>query len=304
MPRRVDYDERDNGEPEDREPRGKGPRRTSALAIWSLILGLSSVCLCLFTGIPAMICGGLSVLNISNSKGRLGGMGMAIAGGLLGLFGTCGSTSLIGYLGYTKGYSAVDRTVANNNLKQIGLSMHAIHDATGAFPPAAADPRNRKPGLSWRVHILPYIEQNFLYQQFKLDEPWDSPNNRRLLDQMPPQYAAGRKRPGQTTTPFRVFVGGGAAFEKDRGIRMTEITDGTSNTILVVEATEEVPWTKPDELEYSPTAPLPKLGSPDRSDFLVLMADTSTRSLSKSIREATLRAAITRAGGELLGPDW
>ena len=62
-----------------------------------------------------------------------------------------------------------------NNLKQIGLAMHNFHDSYGGFPAAYSTDKNGKPLLSWRVHILPFVEGQALYRQFKLDEPWDSP---------------------------------------------------------------------------------------------------------------------------------
>src|SRR5262245_66453972 len=96
--------------------------------------------------------------------------------------------------------------------------MHAYHDVNNALPPADGKLPGGKQTLSWRVHLLPYIEQQSLYQQFHLDEPWDSPHNQMVLNSypMPPQYAYGKPRPGQKTTPFRVFLGGGAAFERGK----------------------------------------------------------------------------------------
>src|SRR5207249_2796575 len=77
------------------------------------------------------------------------------------------------------------RTVSQNNLKQIGLAMHNYHDTYRHFPPQALTDKNGKPLLSWRVAVLPFIEQDNLYRQFKLDEPWDSEHNRKLLERMP-----------------------------------------------------------------------------------------------------------------------
>ncbi len=204
--------------------------------------------------------------------------------------------------------AAAARTQSMNNLKQIGLALHNFHDANRAFPAHAIYSRDGKPLLSWRVAILPYIEQDALYRQFKLDEPWDSEHNKKLIAQMPKIYlppdAPPTTEPGQTY--YRAFVGGGAVFERGpRARKITEIADGTSNTILVVEAAEPAVWTKPDDLPYDPAKPLPKLGTAWRpAGFLALLADGSVRMVAPTIGEKTLRAAITAAGGEPLGADW
>jgi len=198
---------------------------------------------------------------------------------------------------------AAARTQSANNLKQMALAMHSYHDTYRMFPPAAICDANGKPLLSWRVAILPYIEQQELYRQFKLDEPWDSAHNRKLIPQMPSTYAlpAAHKKPGETH--YRVFVGGGAGFEWSKGTRIFDITDGTSNTILAVEAAESVPWTKPDELVYDAKKPLPKLGNfYGNGRCNVALFDGSVRFLANDLPEQTLRALITRAGGEAIPP--
>ena len=200
---------------------------------------------------------------------------------------------------------AAFRIQAGLNLYTIGLAMHSYHHRTGTFPPAAICDEQGKPLLSWRVALLPYIGQQKLYEQFKLDEPWDGPNNSKLLPLMPKEYAlaiASSTPPGHTY--FRVFVGNGAAFEPDRGVPLDEFTDGPHNTILVVEAATAVPWTKPEELPYDPNGPLPALGGHFRGRFGVIRGDGSDFFAPNDISQQTLRAAITRNGGEPMGPDW
>ncbi len=276
------------------------PPRMSTLALTSLLLGISSLCLCVFTGLPAIICGGISLASISRSGGRLTGGILAVFGLILGLIGTCGSTGGFGYLGYSAYQYYEAERLTRTNLRQIGMALHNYHDNYNHFPPAATVTRDGKPGLSWRVLILPYIEQDVLYKQFKLDEPWDSPNNRPLLDRMPAIYASGRKQSGQTTTRFRVFVGPGAAFERNVHTRMIEMIDGTSNTIMVVEAADAVPWTKPDELDFPVMAQMTKLGRSPGAPVLVLMGDGSVRVLSRATGDPVLRAMLTRNGGEVV----
>jgi hypothetical protein len=166
-----------------------------------------------------------------------------------------------------------------------------------------------QPLLSWRVLLLPDIEQKELFHEFHLDEPWDSPHNVQLLARMPATYAPP---PGKASkvpphhTVCQVFVGRGAAFEGREGLRLpADFPDGTSNTLLVVEAGEPVPWTKPEDLAYDPGGRLPGLRCLFRDGFRAALGDGSVRWLLKrDLGEATLRALITRNGGDDPGSDW
>jgi hypothetical protein len=192
-----------------------------------------------------------------------------------------------------------------NNLKQMMLAFHNYHDSFDGFPAAAICDEKGKPLLSWRVAILPYIEQDNLYRQFHLDEPWDSEHNKKLIPLMPKTYALpGADSTKAGMTHFRVFYGNGAALDLNKKVRITDFLDGTSNTLVIVEATDPAIWTKPDDFEYQPEKPLPKLGRPTADGFWVAMGDGSVRFVKKTISEKTLRAVITRAGGEVIGPDF
>jgi hypothetical protein len=195
--------------------------------------------------------------------------------------------------------------------------MQDYNDTFGNFPASAVkDPSQPgKPPMSWRVAILPCIEEEILFQRYNPNEPWDGPNNSRLLSQMPKVYASpGVDKDPPGYTHYRVFVGKNpqfaAALDPDpnnpmTGPRISAFADGTSNTILIVEADEATPWTKPDELPFDPSGPLPPLGGLRNGIVLVGLADGSVRSIDvKRTSPATLRAAITRSGGEVLGPDW
>ena len=200
---------------------------------------------------------------------------------------------------------AARRAQCVNNIKQIMLAMHNYVSANNAFPRDITD-KNGKPLLSWRVAILPYVEQGVLFNKFKLDEPWDSPHNKELLKYMPLVYQCpSRANPQPYTTTYRGFAGHGAMFETGRDIGIADITDGTSNTIVVVEAKDAVAWTKPDDLPFAGQAnrSLYGAGSSHPGGFNCGMADGSVRLIKISINPTTLRALITRAGGEIVGPD-
>jgi hypothetical protein len=164
-----------------------------------------------------------------------------------------------------------------------------------------------RPLHSWRVLLLPYIEQKDLYRQFRLDEPWDSPHNLTLLPKMPRSYAPPPGKAGLVPahhTVCHVFVGKGAAFEGRRGLRLpADFPDGTSNIILVVEAGPPVPWTKPEDLPFDPDGPLPELRRLFKGGFRAGLADGSRWWFSSDTSETALRRWIRRDDGDI-GTDW
>src|SRR5262249_31991555 len=146
---------------------------------------------------------------------------------------------------------AAERTQSASNLKQLGFAMHNYHDTHGRLPPAVVHGADGKPVLSWRVLLLPFIEEHALFKQFHLDEPWDSPHNIRLLPQMPIIFKpfGGSAPPESNTTFYQVFVGKGTAFDGREGLRFDEdFPNGIANTFLIVEAGTAVPWTKPEDV--------------------------------------------------------
>jgi hypothetical protein len=198
--------------------------------------------------------------------------------------------------------AASDRNQSANNLKQIGLALHNFHDVHKAFPPSAIYGKDGKALLSWRVAVLPYLDQDNLYKQFKLDEPWDSENNKKLVAQMPAVYRSAKSLAAGKTTYLGV-TGKDAMFRGEKPVSIREVTDGTSNTIFVVDADDakSVPWTKPEEFAYDPAQPTAGLGGRYDGMFVSLFVDGSVRFISSKINGKTLTALFTRNGGEAIG---
>ncbi len=198
------------------------------------------------------------------------------------------------------------RKVVMNRMKQFGIAFHnsANADKEERFPDVASRDAQGKPLLSWRVHVLPYIDQHKLYQQFHLDEPWDSPHNRQLIEKMPQLFAIpGSPSSKEGKTCFQVPVGPKTIFPDGRGRSIRDIIDGLSNTILLVEVAEEhaVPWTKPEDWQFNPQEPLDGLGDHLKGNiFVTVFADGSTRVISRSADPEFLRGVFTAAGREVL----
>jgi hypothetical protein len=198
------------------------------------------------------------------------------------------------------------RLAGLNNLHNIVVAMQNYHTSFGRFPPQATYDKDGKPMLSWRVMLLLFLDEADLYKQFHLNEPWDSEHNKKLLPRMPKVYAAPQdeKAAKQFLTYYQGFAGKGTIFDGKKGIRSTDIIDGTSNTIMIVEASKAVPWTKPEDVPYDPAKPLPKLGILGSRNFSAAFCDGSVRTITPRTSERTLRAAITRDEGEPLGRDF
>jgi beta-lactamase regulating signal transducer with metallopeptidase domain len=203
-----------------------------------------------------------------------------------------------------KAREGAQRAQSMNNLKQIALAMHMYADQKGAFPPAAVLGPDGKTPHSWRVALLPYLEQEQLFKQYNQNEPWDSENNRKVLEKMPAVYLhpAAKAPPAKLTTScYYVLTGEGALFSSsaaNKGVKLQDITDGTSNTLLVVEAKRDIPWTKPGDIPFDAAGELPKLGEFQQDGFAAAFADGSARFLSKRIDPQLLKALITIKGGE------
>ena len=208
--------------------------------------------------------------------------------------------------------SALRKNQCEANLTRLGVAFQNYQQAHGHFPGPALVRKDGSPLLSWRVALLPDLGYRALYERFHLDEPWDSPHNRALLAEMPPELVcpgAGVPRDGQTG--YKVVVGpqigpqnaNNTMFDASRGAKLGEITDGTSNTILVVETDALVPWTKPDDLHWQLGARLPQLKSPHAGGAYVILADGNARFIKNTISTGIFASLLTMNSGEVISSD-
>lgn len=202
--------------------------------------------------------------------------------------------------------TAAEQTKRKNNLKQIALGFHNYHDVNQSFPPK----KDAKGKLSWRVHILPYIDQAALFNKFNLDEDWDSETNKPLIAEMPQLFASegegAEEAAKEGKTRYVGITGEGAPFGREEGgVKLgVDVTDGSSNTILVVEAGADkaVVWTKPDDLKFDAAEPVASFGELKDGKLFVVMMDGAARVISlKDIAADTIKALVTFAGGEVVG---
>lgn len=207
-------------------------------------------------------------------------------------------------------YQTAGRRNVENNLHRLAIAMMNHADTyRGRMLAVANFDKEGKPLLSWRVHLLPFLGEQKLYKEFHLDEPWDSSHNKKLLAHMPDAYQGpNRKLNEEGKTIYLLPVGKDVAFTggPERRLFPKDFPDGTSNTILLVEADDAhaIPWTKPEDLKIDPKNPQRGIGGHFHDGFLVGMADGSTHFLKKTVSKETLWFAFTIAGGDILGPDW
>ena len=203
---------------------------------------------------------------------------------------------------------AARRMQCSNNMRQIALAMHNYHDFYQTFPPAFTTDVNGRPLHSWRTLLLPYLEQSALYDQIDLSKPWDDPVNLPFSQIVIPTYGCPS---GHTDSPektcYQVIVDPAGIFSGSTPCKMPSITDGTSNTLLVIETESEnaVPWMAPNDTN------MPKylsLGKNTRHNHTggsnAAFADGAVKFLSSSIDPATAQTLVTKAGGEVSSLDY
>ena len=195
---------------------------------------------------------------------------------------------------------ATQRTGSANKLKRLGLAMHNYYDVHKRLPAATLLGPDGKTPYSWRVAILPMLGEQALYDRYRFDEPWDGPNNRKLLAEMPDEYRHPAAPADSQNACYFALSGPETAFPGEESVRITDISDGCDKTLMLVEAKRNIPWTKPEDIPYASDEPIPTLGGFTEGGFHAAFCDGSVQFLTDALRATTFRAIATRAGGEVV----
>lgn len=199
--------------------------------------------------------------------------------------------------------STAQRTTERNRLRQLALGMLNYESVHGHFPDPAGSQVDGTPGLSWRVHILPILDEGELYDKFNLDEAWDSEHNLALIDQMPDAFKSPlAKGVEDNKTIFQIPISATSAFRPGEELKITDVSDGTSNTLLIVTTapTKAVIWTKPQDWNVDAKNPWKGLAREERDVIQAVRIDASTFVLPKTLSSENLQALITRDGEEVI----
>lgn len=285
---------------------------TSGKAIWAAACGVLSLVFNLCAAVPAVVLCWFAIRDIRRSKGRVRGFDFVTLAFLSVIVG-----SSLNYVVIARPYMQFSQTLRSlNHLKRLGLAMHNYHDTHKHFPTYASFDSNGQPLLSWRVHLLPFLNEGELHGQFHLDEPWDSPHNRTLIDKMPEVFRS-RVSLERGRTCFVAPLS--AATSRDSPVPQTlfpqtgspitfaRIPDGTANTIMFVEsaANQSVIWTSPTDLSFDFQGP--RHGLANRltplamfhsvSGFLAVFADGRVVLVSDEFDDEALRRFFLKDDG-------
>jgi hypothetical protein len=183
------------------------------------------------------------------------------------------------------------RKKCEHSLRQLAEAVKLYSEKLDKLPPRAKYSADGKPLLSWRVLLLPFGGENELFKQFHLDEAWDSPHNKPLLAKMPKIFAMPAESSSQPTlTSYQVIVGKGTLFQDAGGMPLRHLPKGGEQALMIVEAGQAVPWTKPEDVVIDPNRPLPKFGGVFPDGFYAVSCDGKVHFIKKTVSEKTLRA--------------
>ncbi len=192
-------------------------------------------------------------------------------------------------------------------LQMIAKGCHQFAEANKKLPATANYDKDGKPLLSWRVHILPYMNQNNLYKLFRLDEPWDSEHNIKLLKMLPVCYFDTASNPNQDNiesgkTVYLRPTGKGTLFDGSTAPTFGMMHDGSVSTMLAVVISDEhaVEWTRPVDWSFDSKRPRKGLGIKDGTKLKIVTADGAVHLIRSDIAEEQLRNLVNPQDGNIL----
>ncbi|WP_425395609.1 DUF1559 domain-containing protein [Aeoliella sp.] len=275
---------------------------------------------------------------VAAGLGALGGVGLFVLVGVLWFWTVALSKPHHGYHLYVAaltlavlvvllmpamemGRSGARQMRCRNNLRQLALSIHNFHDTNKRFPPAAGPHGQTDHIHSWRMRIVPFVESTLFYDQYDFDKPWDGPKNRQVVGTLPIELYECPEHVHPTETNYFAVTGAETAWGNGEQRSFADVTDGLSNTILLVEASgRETHWAEPKDLSFDEAVEL--LTTPLRIDggdghrvengyFYkhsyvrnVAMCDGAVHSLRVPVPREAAVALLTAAGGEEIDPEW
>jgi len=190
---------------------------------------------------------------------------------------------LFSFDGYNRRYACgtTDERRTKRNLQRIGDAMIRFAAVNSGRLPPAVIAANGRPPHSWRVELLPYLDQEALYAQYRMEEPWDGPANRKVLEQIPDVFRSPFDDPKSTNSGYFAVVAPRAAFEGIRGVSREAIAV-PGNLLLAVESKREIPWTKPEDISWDPENPLPTFGGFMEGKFAFVTLSGTAHTLPNS----------------------
>ncbi len=207
-------------------------------------------------------------------------------------------------LGLGNARGSARKMQSKNNMKQIGIAVYNYEFTHRGLPTGEIDGIKYAEGtplLSWRVHILPFIEEQALYERFHLDEPWNSEHNIQLLEEIPPVYQHPNYKDLKGKTVYRVPAGDSSVLGSNKPVGLRDIQDGTSQTAMVIEVGQDkaIEWTKPEPLPVDLQDVVSSFGELKKA-VTVLLADGAVLDLPQSMDNTTWKGLLSRNGGEIL----
>lgn len=222
------------------------------------------------------------------------------------------SFAYVGWLVFWSAREAANIQRSRDNLKQIGLALHAYHEKYDRFPPAYVLGPDGKPWHSWRVLLLPFLDENSLYERYRFDEPWNGPHNRELHGQRPKVYASPlQKSSSPTIATYQGVMSRRTMWPAHISVRISDVTDGTSNTIHLVEnEVSDVIWSEPREMHEKEI--LAKLRPPGAEGTAtttqripILLVDGTVRMVSPQVNRDLFVSLLTpKFGGSMSAGGW